>query len=470
LARLSASIAVLASAHTAQAKEEIEEQEGSPTKTAFPTLDILPEGSILQRVRLPRYDKDFNPNSLLTADILRVLTRQRIDGENVTIELYDKKGAVEAHAEMSHAIFNQKNSTLHAHEAITLKGNRYQASGKGLIFHWHTNRGFLIGPASTQFVTNTPDTSSAMKLRSKHPSITLAGALLTLTTSLIAEPPANLTPTQLSELDQLTQPSGSVIEKAHKTTEQDLAEEDQMNRAADATMKPFLQNIGQGALLITATTTANTAEANTTPQEAALPKQPIITQKKPKNPKAVETPKLLRVECDGGIYFDTDTGILAYLKNIRLTEPRFKMSCSDELKVFLDKKSDKKPDSKTGKTEKAPPVKTDKKKPKKTNGDELANSFGDLNRIVAIGKVRVVRKDEKGQTYIATAETASYDAKTGDMILRGNKPRIQVGPHQFIQSESPGKYIKIEKTGKFVIEGKATTVIETTQPKQAPNK
>ena len=184
------------------------------------------------------------------------------------------------------------------------------------------------------------------------------------------------------------------------------------------------------------------------------------------------------MECDGGIYFDTDTGILAYLKNIRLTEPRFKMSCSDELKVFLDKKTDKKPnkktDSKTGKTEKlekkAPLVKTHKKEPKKTNEDELANSFGDLKRIVAIGKVRVVRKDEKGQTYIATAETASYNAKTGDMILRGNKPRIQVGPHQFIQSESPGKYIKIEKTGKFIIEGKATTVIETAQPKQTPNK
>ena len=482
LARLSASIAVLASAHTAQAKEAAEEEEENQTKTAFPTLDILPEGSILQRVRLPRYDKDFNPNSLLTADKLRVLTRQRIDGENVTIELYDKQGKVEAHVEMGHAIYNQKSSTLHATEAITLKGNRYQASGKGLIFHWHANRGFLIGPASSQFVTNTPDTSSAMKLRPKHPSITLAGALLTLTTSLIAEPPEKLTPAQLSELDQLTQPSGSIIENARKTTEQDLAEEDKINRAADAVMKPFLQNIGQGAILITATTTAtttaNTTEANKEPQEAALPKQPIITQKKPKDPKAVEAPKLLRVECDGGIYFDTDTGILAYLKNIRLTEPRFKMSCSDELKVFLDKKTDKKPnkktDSKTGKTEKlekkAPLVKTHKKEPKKTNEDELANSFGDLKRIVAIGKVRVVRKDEKGQTYIATAETASYNAKTGDMILRGNKPRIQVGPHQFIQSESPGKYIKIEKTGKFIIEGKATTVIETAQPKQTPNK
>ncbi len=136
--------------------------------------------------------------------------------------------------------------------------------------------------------------------------------------------------------------------------------------------------------------------------------------------------------------FDSDTGVLAYLKNVRLTEPRFSLTCSHELKVFLEQKA-KKP--------KADP-KADSKASKAK--EKSLNSFNGLKRIIATGNVKVTQKDETGNLFIATAESASYDGKTGEMILRGGRPRLQQSAKQYLQAEAPGQYIRIQKNGKLV--------------------
>ena len=41
------------------------------------------------------------------------------------------------------------------------------------------------------------------------------------------------------------------------------------------------------------------------------------------------------------MYFDSDEGVFVYLKNVRVTDPRFTMSGANELKVFLGKKPEK---------------------------------------------------------------------------------------------------------------------------------
>lgn len=435
-------------------------QEESETKSAFPTLDILPEGSILQRVRLPRYDKDFNPESLLTADKLTVIDSHRIDGENVTIELYGKDGRVQAHTEMEHAIYNQKNSTLHANESITLTGDDFQASGTGLIFHLKNTRGLLIGPATTEFNLNSRDTATAMQ-PILSPKV-LTAALLTLTTSVMAEPPAKLTGAQLTELDTLTKPSTEALQKNQQETNTSLESEKQMIEQADATMKPFLKGIDQGALLIK--TESPEAQKKSSPAPQAKP------------------PNLLKVECDGGLYFDSETGVLAYLKNVRLngaivdekndppSAPRpFRLTCSEELKVFLDKKpvEPKKPQAKPGDAPIDPDSTVNKaaKPPEEKKDKALSDSFGDFKRVIATGNVHVTSKDENGKNFIAEAETASYDRQSGEMILRGGLPRIQYGPNQFLESKAPGQYIRILKNGKLVTTGKWAMQIDTSQKK-----
>lgn len=469
---------MLAQATAIQAEETTPTPpEKEPSATAFPALDILPEGSILQKVRLPRYDKNYHPVSLLTADILTVVDTHKIDGKNVSIEVYNKNGEVQMRSDMRHAIYNQKDSTLRAMEAITLKGDKFQATGTGLIFHWHTNRGFLLGPATSQFITNTPNTSSAMQLRPIHllsnRSLSIAGTLITLTTSLIAEPPSRLTQPQLKELDQLTQPSQSTIEQKQRETENSLSKEKKLIDSANATMHPFLKEVGQGKLIVNNEGTSDQTQKapQKTSPSATIPAKPA-TAKSGKKETPATPPQILHIDCDGGIYFDSDEGVLAYLKNIRLTEPRFKLTCSDELKVILDKKP---VEPKTTPSKKADPNATPiekdstKKDPSKAEDKKsTTTSFGDLKRIIAIGKVRVISKDDKGNTFIATAETASYDAKTEEMILRGGLPRIQYGPNQYLQSKAPGQYIRMLKNGKLITTGKWAMQIDTSKKKTTP--
>jgi hypothetical protein len=466
------------------AAEEKNKEEPPKTKTAFPTLDILPEGSILRRVRLPRYDKDFNPTSLLSADKLTVLGRSRIEGEGINIELYDEHGSVQAQTKMRHAIYNQADSTIHATEAIYIEGKSYLASATGLIFHWQTKRGFLLGPASTLFQTSQPDKTTSMQLRRPHPTLTntcaLASTLLTLTTSIMAVPPPRLTPAQLEEMDRLTAPTSKQIQRHQEETKRTLTQDTKLAKAADATMTPFLKSIGQGALLVQSTppTAIKPPTAGTPP--ATPPATPPGKEKDPKKP--AET--TLRVECDGGLYFDSDTGILAYLKNVRLTEPRFKLSCSHELKVFLEQKT-KKDGEKTGKAtgkktvgkttltpadkadkaDKATPADKSKAEKATKKKDKSLGSFGGLKRIIASGNVKVTQKDDNGKLFIATGETASYDAKTGEMILRGGRPRLQQSANQYLEAVSPGQYIRIYKNGKLVTsDGKWVMQMTTKKP------
>lgn len=444
-------------------------EQAAKAKPAFPTLDILPEGSILRRVRLPRYDKDFNPTSLLSADKLTVLDRARIEGEGINIELYGKDGSVQAQTKMRHAIYNQTDSSLRATEAIYIKGKNYLASGTGLIFDWTTKRGFLLGPASTLFQTDQPDKTTSMQLRRPHPNLTrtctLASTLLTLTTSVMAVPPPRLTAAQLEEMDRLTAPSSRQIQRQQEETKRILTQEARLAETANASMTPFLTSIGQAALLVQAT-----PPGTVTP--APAPATPPDKNKPPLKP--AET--TLRVECDGGLYFDSDTGILAYLKNVRLTEPRFKLSCSQELKVFLEQEAKKPATTKDNKNEantrptapadkSAAVERTEEKDKSLGSKDKSLGSFGGLERIIASGDVKVTQKDDNGKLFIATAETASYDAKTGEMILRGGRPRLQQSANQYLEAISPGQYIRIHKNGKLVTsDGKWVMQMTTKKP------
>lgn len=312
-----------------------------------------------------------------------------------------------------------------------------------------------------------------------------AGALLILSTSLIAAPPAPLSSAQLLELDRLAMPMLEKITAEQNDSQKTIDLDTRRSKATDSTMKPFLQQIGQAALLV--------QSPQATPAPPAPPAQPVTpavpaTDPKdpndPKNPTAKKTTETtLKVECDGGLYFDSENGVLVYLKNIRLTEPRFKLTCSDELKVFLDQKPEKSVKKPAGKaaadktelpapttsnkvaTAKAPKAAADANNAKKKRTG--TTSFGELKRIVATGNVKVVQKDDRGRLFIASGGTASYDAKTGEMILKGGLPRLQQSAKQYLQAQESGQWIRIHKNGKLITSN-GKWVMQTTTKKPAP--
>ena len=85
---------------------------------ALPSLDILPEGSVLTDVTFPRYNKDFIPISLLTADTLTVLEQSVIKATNVYVEYYNDDGSTQFKTNMSEAFYNQKKSTLRSQKKL----------------------------------------------------------------------------------------------------------------------------------------------------------------------------------------------------------------------------------------------------------------------------------------------------------------------------------------------------------------
>jgi len=420
-----------ASTHTTQKKASSQKE-----KTPFSLLDHLPEGSILRQVRLPRYDKNFTPLSLLTAEKLLVIGEDEINASGVKIELYTKDGTTRASAHMREAIFHPSKKILRAQHAVHLKGIHFEASGTGLTVDLNKAQGFLFGPASTLFLTNKKSQPSPSAMRSFHPSpfltstvaTAVASTLLSVTPTLTALPPTPLTSAELTELDTASAPIEKTITEKQENTQASLSADATDNQKASATIAPFLKKIGQEALLIS-TTKPTAAPAKTPP-----PKQPS-PKKSPSSPQ-----NKLRVDCEGGVYFDNDSGVLAFLKNVKLTETSFTLTCSKELKVFLEEK------------------------PKHKKSDtQKSSSFGDLKRIIATGDVKVTRKDDKGNLFIATGETASYDAKTGKMILKGGYPRLQQSSNQYLQAASEGAWIVIHKDGKLITSHSKWTMQTTTK-------
>ena len=105
----------------------------------------------MRQVRLPRYDENFNPLSLLTAKTMNVIDGNRIEASDVSLELYDKDGVVKARTKVNRAIYTEHDAILRAEEAIYMSGDKFKVSGSGMIYEIDTGQAFITGPGSSLF-------------------------------------------------------------------------------------------------------------------------------------------------------------------------------------------------------------------------------------------------------------------------------------------------------------------------------
>lgn len=295
-----------------------------------------------------------------------------------------------------------------------------------------------------------------INLRSSvHTGSFTAAMLLALATLLSAAPPTPLTPTQLEELNGLATPMSKQINRHRQEAQKNNAELSKNTAATDATMRHFLMRIGQGTLLAQ-NNTASSGSSVTPATTAASPSSPTAS---PSNPKAAGVRKSdtnsIKIECDGGFYFDGEEGVLAYLKNIRLTDSgsRFKIKCSDELKIFLVKESkDLQKSTDAANPEKPPEDGAPEDNPKKVTNkkDRSFAEFGKLKQIIASGNVVVTGKDNKGLPFMASGNIASYNAITGEIILKDGLLTLQQSANQYVQAREPGQWIRIQMKDKRI--------------------
>ena len=212
-------------------------------------------------------------------------------------------------------------------------------------------------------------------------------------------------------------------------------ETDAHSPGVDQGIQAFLKRSGQDALL--SQTTSTEAKAPTTSE---LETGAVSTNKSGEKPA-----KTIRINFDGGMFFDNEAGTLVYLKNIRLDETSsdFKLRCSEELKLLFDKQPDKNKETEPGDDKQDAPAK--KKK------DKSFAELGDLREIIATGNVRIAGKNTSGQPFLASGEVASYHAENGEMILKGGRPTLQQTANQYLQAQEDGQWIKIQMKDKDIV-------------------
>ncbi|MES2474634.1 MAG: hypothetical protein V4640_02555 [Verrucomicrobiota bacterium] len=149
-----------------------------------------------------------------------------------------------------------------------------------------------------------------------------------------------------------------------------------------------------------------------------------------------DDPNNTLISCDGGIYFDPEEGVLVYLKNIKVDDPRFNLTGADEVKVFFEKKA---PDP----NKKNPAADDKKDKSDLGLGSDIGASIGDVERIVATGTIKIDQKPKDGKEPIqASGAVFTYNAKSGVATLSGGFPWVKQGK-RFFSSKKADNLLRI---------------------------
>lgn len=376
-------------------------------------MSLLPNGSVLHRVLLPRYDKDRKLVGDLKAEIMTLIDPELVQGENVMIKFYQPDRSLRGKVELQKAVFNQTTSQLRANEPVKIQTDRLIANGSGLIYSFQNGQGFLIGPATTWI--SYPDKSTSMRT---NPTKTAALVALCLAPPLtIAAPPANVSSTELAAIQAAAASSQEKIDTQNQSVEstlnQDLASSKQASDAAHEFAKSSgLQNI------------------STEQEKEGAPLD------------VTPSPEDTVIKCDGGMYFDAEAGVLVYLKNVSVTDPRFTLTGADELKVFFAKKEAKKP------------AEGDKKeKEKKSEISGPTANFGDVQKLIATGTVRLVQKGVAGKEPVeASGGILTYDVPKGEIIISQRYPWVKQGKF-YARAKQPNLTLRLLNNGSFTTQG-----------------
>ncbi|MCX6868585.1 MAG: hypothetical protein NTV46_20740 [Verrucomicrobia bacterium] len=392
----------------------------------FSSISLLPDGSKLHHVMFPRYDNNLSLIGVLKVRDMTLVNVDTISGENVTIEFCNADSSPRGRADLTKAVFNQAKGILESEESVIMQSDRINAMGTGLYYAFDQGEGFLIGPATTwlQQPTATPMNSS----NSPRPSTALFGMAL-LTLPLAAAPPPAVTTGEHAAIQADAASMEPVASQSATVARADLTKDRRDAATAAAAANKFVAQAGLSGV------------------DAELP----ATEGKPLDVKP--GPNDTVISCDGGMYFDADEGVFVYFKNVRVTDPRFALSGANELKIFLEKKPAKtaqKPAT-TPEESTTTPDKPAKKDPSKL---ALGSKFGEVERIVANGAVRILQKQpDKGKAPIeASGAIFTYHPNTGQIIISGGYPWVKQGT-TFMRAKEPNLILRILKTGSFVTEG-----------------
>lgn len=121
--------------------------ERTTAKGSFPALQLLPPGSKIRGISLPRY-REHRVISHIMADMLEVLTNRVTCMENVHAMLYGV-GDDTTEVRIERAQYDFGTEVMTSGSPVTVENPRYSVKGSAIILHMREQRGLLRGPVST---------------------------------------------------------------------------------------------------------------------------------------------------------------------------------------------------------------------------------------------------------------------------------------------------------------------------------
>ena len=115
----------------------------------IPAVSLLPDGSELKGVMLPRYDENQHLVGVLKAKAMTLVSAGQIAGISISIEFFNPDQSPRGRIDLKKATFYQEKGFLAAKEPVTIQSERMSASGSGLYYSLEQGKGFMSGPATT---------------------------------------------------------------------------------------------------------------------------------------------------------------------------------------------------------------------------------------------------------------------------------------------------------------------------------
>lgn len=387
---------------------------------------LLPPGSELKGVMLPRYDENHQLAGVLKSQVVTLIDATRVAGKDVSFELFNPDKTPRGRIDLATATIYQESELITTRDPVEIKSDRLLATGSGLYYSFGiknglARKGFLLGPAITTILP--PPVETTMNPTTLPLRATAMLGMSLVSQSLLAVPPTAVTPAEMEAI------------QADATSRAPAAA-----AAASAAQNNLKTDLADAAVASKA--------AATFLVQADLP--PVSADATPALAKPLDVkpgPGDTVINCDGGMYFDPDEGVLVYLKNVTVKDPRFDLSGANELKIFFGKKPAKEAKEKSQSAE--------PDKPKSGFGGDFGANFGDVERIVANGAIVMDQKPAKAgdEPIKASGAVFSYNLKADQIIISGGFPWVLQGD-RFLRAKQPNLILRISpNAGSFVTDG-----------------
>ncbi len=369
-------------------------------------ISLLPNGSVLKDVLLPRYDDRRGLAGSLKAKTLTLIDEKHVEGTDVTIDFYDEKQKKTGNVYLTKALFDQESFQLYADEPVRVKNDGLTAEGSGLVYGFRSGKGFLRGPANTQIA------------QGKDRRTSQAGPVfgLLFPAIFIAAPPAFVGADELAEIEKDANSRADELTDRGKATAAFLKAQEVKNAELGEAANQFIE---MSALTFISKGKEEELEA---PRPEDREMSPLEVPLDPAN---------TLIKCKKGMYFDSEEGVLVYMGAVELSDPRFLLSGADEVKIFFAKDTDVDGEKSQG----------------------MGGSFGEVDRLVATGVVKILQKAANGKEPIeASGKVLTYDIGSGDIIVSGGYPWVKQGTF-YARAKEANLTLRMKADNSFATQG-----------------